>query len=241
MPLRAITSGASSMMAGRHAPQQPLQDVAPVLRRDGQVALRAVLGAELDVQQAQEVMHLGQRADGALAPAAAGALLDGDRRRDAEDRVHIGPRRRLHELARIGVQRLQIAPLPLGEQDVEGQRALAAAGDAGDDDEAIPRDRQGEVLEVVLAGVADLDARSSGRGLRRRSADRARASATDAVGDASLGGPRRCRRQGSLAMRPIARPQGRPVWLSGCSATSNPVCRSRPARRRRRRPPAPGR
>ena len=35
----------------------------------------------------------------------------------------------LHELARVGVQRLEVAALPLGEQDVEGERALAASRD----------------------------------------------------------------------------------------------------------------
>ena len=39
---------------------------------------------ELDVQQAQEGLDLGQRAT-VLAPAAADALLDGHRRRDAEE------------------------------------------------------------------------------------------------------------------------------------------------------------
>src|SRR5205085_10676721 len=70
------------------------------LRLDRALALRAVLRAELDEEQAQEVMHLGQRTDGRLAAAAARALLDRYGRRDAEDRVDIGARGRLHELAR---------------------------------------------------------------------------------------------------------------------------------------------
>jgi hypothetical protein len=49
-----------------------------------------MLHAELHVQQAQEMVHLGQRADRALATATAGALLDRDRRRDAEDGVDVG-------------------------------------------------------------------------------------------------------------------------------------------------------
>ena len=65
------------------------------------------------------MVDLGQRRHRALAAAAAGALLDRHRRRDAVDRVHVGPRRGLHELARIGVQRLEIAALAFVEQDVE--------------------------------------------------------------------------------------------------------------------------
>ena len=89
----------------------------------GDVAVGAVLHAELHVQQAQEVVDLGERRDRALAAAAAGALLDRHRRRNAEDRVDVGPRRRLHELARIGVERLEIAALAFVEQDVERERA----------------------------------------------------------------------------------------------------------------------
>ena len=82
------------------------------------------------------MVDLGERRHRALAPAAAGALLDRHRRRNAEDRVHVRPRGRLHELPRVGVQRFQIAALAFGEQDVEGERALAAAADAGDDGES---------------------------------------------------------------------------------------------------------
>ena len=117
--------------------QQPRGDRVGGLRLDARAAVGAVLHAELDVQQAQEMIDLGERRDGALAAAAAGALLDGHRRRNAEDGVHVGARGRLHELARIGVQRFEVAALALGEQDVEGQRALAAAGHAGDDGEAL--------------------------------------------------------------------------------------------------------
>jgi hypothetical protein len=131
----------------------------------GTCAVRAVLHAELHVEQAQEVVDLGQRADRALAPAAAGALLDGDGRRDAEHGVDVGPRRRLHELARVGVERFEVAALALGEEDVEGQRGLARAGHAGDDGEAVARDVDVDVLQVVLAGVhADRAAGACARG-----------------------------------------------------------------------------
>ena len=91
--------------------------------RTGAPSFDAVLHAELDVQQAQEVPDLGGRADRALAPAARQPLLDRHRRRDAVDRVHLGPARRLHDAARIGVQRFEVAALAFVEQDVEGQRA----------------------------------------------------------------------------------------------------------------------
>ena len=137
------------------------------LRLDRHVAVGAVLRAELDVEQAQEVIDLGERGHRALAPAAAGALLDGHRRRNAEDGVDVGPRRGLHELAGVGVERFEVAPLPLGEEDVEGQRGLARAGDAGDDGEAVARDVDVDVLQVVLAGVVDADHSGRRRGAVR--------------------------------------------------------------------------
>ena len=125
------------------------------LRRHRHIAGGAVLGAQLHVDQAQEVVQLGERGHRALAPAPAGALLDGHRGRDAEDGIHLGPRRRLHELTGIGVERFQIAPLPLAEEDVEGQRGLARSGHPGDHRKALARDVHIDVLEVVLAGVPD--------------------------------------------------------------------------------------
>ena len=127
------------------------------LRLDRDLAIGTVLRAELDEEQSQKVMHLGERAHRGLAAAAARALLDRYRRRDAEDRVHVGPRGRLHELARIGVERLEVAALALVEQDVEGERGLARARDAGDHGEAPARDVDVDVLEVVLARVVDAD------------------------------------------------------------------------------------
>jgi len=50
-----------------------------------------VLRAQLDEQQAQEMMDLGKGAHRALAPAAAGALLDGHRRRNTVDRIDVRP------------------------------------------------------------------------------------------------------------------------------------------------------
>src|SRR4051812_9955907 len=101
------------------------------------------------------MVHLGQRAHSRLAPAAAGALFDRDRWRDAEDCIDIRARGRLHELAGGGVQGVEIAPLPFGEQDVEGERGLARPRDTGDDRETPARDVDVDVLEVVLARLVN--------------------------------------------------------------------------------------
>ena len=126
------------------------------LRLDRHRALRAVLGAELHVEQAQEVVDLGQRRHRALPAAAARALLDRHRRRYAGDRIHVGARCGLDELAGVGIERFQVAALALREHDIEGESGFAAAGDAGHHREAVPRNRDVHVLQIVLARVVDL-------------------------------------------------------------------------------------
>ena len=141
------------------------------LRGDALHALRAHLGAvvhaalraQLHPQQAQEVPDLGGGGHGALAPAAAQPLLDRHRRRNAVDRIHLGPARWLHDAAGVGVEAFQVAPLPLVEQDVEGQRALARARHAGDHAELATRDVDVEALEVVLLRVDDADVMAGGQ------------------------------------------------------------------------------
>ena len=134
------------------------------LRLDGDVAGGAELRAELHVEQAQEVIDLGERGHRALAAAAAGALLDGHRGRDAVDRIHVRARRGLHELARVGVQRFEIAALAFVEDDVERQRGFARARHAGDDRERFARNRDVDVAQVMFARVVDDDGVGGGAG-----------------------------------------------------------------------------
>ncbi len=139
------------------------------LRVDRHAAVGAVLNAELDEQQAQKMIDLGQRRDGALAAAAARALLDRHGRRNAVHGVDVSAPRRLDELARIGIQRLEVPPLPLRKQNVERHRALPAAAHARDHRQLVPRDREIDVPQVVLTRTADLDdALGSDRRRRRR-------------------------------------------------------------------------
>ena len=91
-----------------------------------------ILRAQTHVDQAQEMIDLGQRGDRALESAAAGALLDRHGRRDAVNGIHVGARGRLHELSRVGIERFQVATLALIEQQVEGQRRFAGTRDTRD-------------------------------------------------------------------------------------------------------------
>ena len=72
-------------------PHQARDHGLEVLGRDRDLTGRTVLRPELDIEQAQEMMNLGQGRDGAFAATATRALLDGNRRGDTEDMVDIGP------------------------------------------------------------------------------------------------------------------------------------------------------
>ena len=74
------------------------------LRLHRRTIVNAMLRTELDIQQAQEVPHLGGRAHGGLAATTAQALLNRHRRRNAIHRVHLGPTRWLNNAASVGVE-----------------------------------------------------------------------------------------------------------------------------------------
>ena len=127
------------------------------LRGDGDAAVRAVLNAELHVDEAQEVVELRHRRDGRAHAAARRALFDRDRGRNAAHAVHVGLGRGLHHRARVGVEALEVAPLPFGEDDVEGEGGLARPRGARHHRKGVAGDVHREVLEVVLARALDHD------------------------------------------------------------------------------------
>ena len=108
-------------------------------------------------QQAQVVLDLRHRANGGTGVVAGGFLVDRNRRREPLDRIHIGLVHLAQELARIGRETLDVAALALGENRVECQGALAAAAHPGEHHQPVARDRQVNVLEVVLAGTPHPD------------------------------------------------------------------------------------
>jgi hypothetical protein len=71
------------------------------------------------------------------------------------DRVDVGLLHHLQELARVRGEALDVAALALGVDRVERQGGLARSGQSGDADEAVPRQPDVDVLEVVLAGPVD--------------------------------------------------------------------------------------
>ena len=134
-----------------------VHDLLGRLAHDRAPADRAVGLAHAGPQQAQVVVDLGHRADRRAGVAGGGLLVDRDRRRESLDRVHVGLVHLPQELAGIGRQRLDVAPLALGVDGVEGQARLARARQPRDHDEGVAGQGERDVLEVVLAGTRDAD------------------------------------------------------------------------------------
>src|SRR5262249_13797373 len=108
-------------------------------------------------EQTQVVVDLGDRAHGRSRIARGGFLLDRYRGRKALDRIDVGLLHLFKELTRVGRQRLDVAALALGVNRVESKRRFAGAGEPGDNDQAIARDLEIDVLEIVLARTLDDD------------------------------------------------------------------------------------
>jgi hypothetical protein len=100
------------------------------------------------------IVNLGDRANGRSRIGAGGLLFDRNGGREPVDQVDVGLLHLLEELAGIGGQRLDVAPLSLGVDRVEGERRLAGAGQARDHDQLVARQIDVYVLEVVDARTA---------------------------------------------------------------------------------------
>ena len=88
------------------------------------VVFPTVLNADPRPQQPEIVVDLGDRADRRTWILGGRLLIDRDRGRQSFDDVHVGLVHLSEELSRIGTQGLDITPLTLGIDGVEGETAL---------------------------------------------------------------------------------------------------------------------
>ena len=135
--------------------EHAVHDLLRGLPGDRPAADRAVRLADAGEQQPQVVVDLGDRADGGPRVAARGLLIDGHRRGQSVDEVHVGLVHLAEELPGVRRQRLDVPPLALGEDGVERQARLARAGQPGEHDHGVARQVDRDVLEVVLACAAN--------------------------------------------------------------------------------------
>ncbi|MNV51125.1 hypothetical protein D3C71_1431640 [compost metagenome] len=117
----------------------------------------AARAAHAGVQQAQVVVDLGDRAHGGARVVRGRLLLDRDGRGQALDVVQVRLLHHAQELPGIGRQRLHVTALAFGVDGVEGQRRLARAGQAGDDNQLVAGQVEIDVLEIVRPRAADAD------------------------------------------------------------------------------------
>ncbi|MNC87203.1 hypothetical protein D3C83_29080 [compost metagenome] len=111
--------------------------------------------ADTREQQPQVVVDFGDGADRRARIVARRLLLDRDRRREPLDQIDIGFFHELQELPRVGGERFDVTALAFGIERVERKRRLAGARKARDHDQAIARQIEADVLEVVRARAAD--------------------------------------------------------------------------------------
>ena len=145
----------SFVPAGRA--RRPSTTPSTVSLRTGRPHCSAVDGPDPGVEDAEEIVDLGDGRHGGPGVLARGLLLDGDGRRDALDEVGVRLVHPLQELAGVGGQGFDVAALALGVQGIEGQGGLPRAADAGHDDELVQRDVHVHVLQVVDPDSAELD------------------------------------------------------------------------------------
>ncbi len=127
------------------------------LALDRQPGRRRIGDADAGEEEPHVVVDFRDRADGGARVAAGGLLLDGDGRRQPVDLVDVGLLHHLQELPRIGGERFHVAALALGVDGVEGERGFSRARQPGHDDEAVARQVEVDVLEIMLARPADGD------------------------------------------------------------------------------------
>ena len=101
-------------------------------------------------QQPQIVIHLGNRADSGARIPRGGFLVNGNRRRQPLNEIHIGLVHLPQELPSIRRQRLHIPPLPLRINRVKRQRRLPRPRNPRQHDHPIPRQIHRDIIQVVL-------------------------------------------------------------------------------------------
>ena len=164
LKLRRSFVGRAALLDGHRARAADRGDVERERLRRADVRL-----AEPAEQDAQHRVRVGGGADRGAGVGAHPLLVDDDRGRQPVEDVDVGPGQRRHEALHERAVGLVDQPLRLGGDRAEDQRALARAGDAGEDGQPALRDLDADVLEVVLARAVHADqVVAVGGGVHRR-------------------------------------------------------------------------
>ena len=134
------------------------------LRRERVAVFRAVGRSGAGKEQAQVVVDFGDGADRRAWVVAGRLLLDRNCWREAFDQIDVGLVHHLQELPGVGRERLDVAALAFGVERVEGERRLARTRETGDHDQAVARQVEVDVFQVVRARAAYPDVLKSVHG-----------------------------------------------------------------------------
>ena len=98
-----------------------------LLVRDGRIGARGA-----GIEQAEEIVDLGDGAYRRTGILVGGLLLDSHHGAESRDLIHVGTLHGADELSGIGRERLHIAALPLGIDRVESERRFARSRQSRD-------------------------------------------------------------------------------------------------------------
>ena len=138
--------------------QEPLNRLVDALPTQRGAAVRAVHHPQPRGEHAEEVIHLRERADGAAGRAAPSPLLDRHRWGEPLDPLEEGLWHLANKLPGVGREALDIPPLALGIERVEGQRRLAAAAGAAAHSHGVAGNVGIDIFQVMKRRAADGDA-----------------------------------------------------------------------------------
>ena len=117
----------------------PLYDLLTALRRDSSAALRAMTVTNARVENAEEVVDLGNRANGRAWIASSGLLGDRNGRAQSSDVIHIGFGHLPKKLTGITGEAFNVSSLPFCVQRVKRQGTFPRTADTGHADQLMPR------------------------------------------------------------------------------------------------------
>ena len=138
-------------LGARGQSEDRFEDLARRFARCYLAGARAVGDGDGRVEKVQVARNVGHRSDGRARVACHGLLLDRDDRRESEHEVDVGLRDLRDESFGEARERLHVTPLPFGVDGVEREARLSGTRKSRDDDEAVARDLDRDVLEVVDA------------------------------------------------------------------------------------------
>jgi len=140
-----------ALRQGKH----PVDDLVDRLLLDLPAADRAVRNADAGIQQTQIIVNFGYGSHCGTRVFRRGLLVDGNRRGQPLNVIHVRFIQLPQKLAGIGRKRFHIAALPLGVNRIKRKGGFSGAGKAGKNHQLVARNLNIDILQVVLSGAFD--------------------------------------------------------------------------------------